>query len=627
MGQGLLDHAKKATMAMNLSALALPLEELVAYASKLEELEEEGADPNEPRQQIYPAAFASQVLMFTVRRLGHSKQMSPQTAADIFGPGPSASAGPGLFLASSPRLRDIGGGPNMAEVERCLSEGFVCFYILDLMARSCEPELRQASSTLLTVIDGWARHLNQSQSEWLNDLTDVANGLLCVSDNRFTLPRMEALARVQAATRGAARKVNEALQKKPWQNKVVHAWSIGMSEITLRPKLDGLVASLPGRPDAWEEAAEALPELRASMQRGATDGLESLMWRVLSDQYASFESQGAEADVALDVSQAQAMLGRLRVGRELTSTDKPSTGSLDAMEAALSARVTNADIAGRRTVLFQAAAKLELDHEAGPEEAEGLRSTIGAVHSAAVGCRGMRLGADELGPAFGRLLEYVEATAAVGSLEVGADVVLSAVECALAVADVMAPEEPMAEVPPVMGAAILRLSQLAATLQVTAAADEFSKLGLDFEARLVADSHRVLFSVLDALARLDAIPCADGDPELPAVDEARAIALSYWEQAEQKALVELAAAQAKLVKLNEPSWKYELVDKVSWDDLVATGGEFLTSFDSGKMLDSTRPLKKARPAERKQKPQLPKLELTFTHLQLDLDTAFVARRP
>ncbi len=38
-------------------------------------------------------------------------------------------------------------------------------------------------------------------------------------------------------------------------------------------------------------------------------------------------------------------------------------------------------------------------------------------------------------------------------------------------------------------------------------------------------------------------------------------------------------------------------DKSMWDELVTIGGEYLTLFDSAKMLEATRPLKKAGPAE------------------------------
>jgi len=600
MGQGLLDHAQKASLAMNLSSLALPLEELIASAKKLEELEEEVADQNEPRQQIYPAPFAFQVLQVTVRRLSQSRRMSPQLAVEIFGPAPSSPTGDGLFLASRPRLCDVGGSPNPAEVEKCLCDGFVTCYMLDLLARGCEAELRQAAVTLVTVIDRWARQLNPSRPDWLSELSDIANAMLCVSDDRFTLSRMEALSRVQAAPRGVARKVSEALEKKPWAIKVQHAWSVGMSEINLRPKLEALLVSVPGRQDAWEEAAQALPELRESMQRGATDALESVMWRMLSQQYKSFQWQGSDADEALDVLQAKALLGRLRVGRGLACLEKPCVETLDDMEAALTARVTSADIAGRRTALFQAAATLELDHHASLDDAHAMRSTIAAVHLAAVGCRGINLGAEELSPAFERLVDFVEATVAVGSVDVGADVVLAAVDCALAMADVMRLDDPSAEVSPAIDVVVLWLKQLAATLHVKAAAAEFEKLGHDFEARLAADSNRVLRSILDALARLDFIPIRDGDRELPPVDEARAIVSNYWARSQKAALGEVAKTQAALMRLNEPSWKREITDRASWDELVAIGAEFLTDFDAGKMLDTTRQLKKAGPAARKQ---------------------------
>lgn len=577
----------------------MPLDELITYATSLEELVEAGADENELREQIYPVAFAHQVLLFTVRRLVQAKRMTPQQAAEIFGPGPSSETGPLVFLASRPRLCDIGGGPGAAEVEKCLAEGFVSCYVLDLLARGCESELRQVASIVLNVLDGWAGQLKQNLDSWAKDLSDVARALMCVGDDRFAMIRIEALSRVQNATRGVAKKVSEALDKKPWASKLQLIWSVGVSEINLRPKLEQLLASLPSRPEAWEEAADALPELRTSMQRGATDALESTMWRVLSEQLDSFEAQGADSDAAVDVAQALTLLARLRVGRGLASPEKPSTDSLNAIEAALTARVTNADIAGRRTTLLQVAAKLELDSEADPDDVDAMRSAIEEVRKAAEECRGMRLGEEELRPAFGRLSDFAEATAATGSLDVGADVVLSAMDCALALAAVMEPEDPAAEDLPAMGAVTRRLTQLVATLQVSTATDEFNGLGRDFETRCAADSNRVLRRVLDALNRLDLIGLAAGDKELPCVDGARAIELSYWEAGQKAALAELAAKQAKLLLLNKRNWKFELPDQIEWDDLVAAGGAFLNSFDAGVMLDATRPLKKAGPSARK----------------------------
>lgn len=594
LGQGLLDHANKATLAMSIANLAMPLEELSIYAVKLEELEEEAEDPSEPRKQTYPAAFAFQVLLFTVKRLSQSKRMSPQMAAEMLGPpGTRSAAGPGLFLASCPRLCDAGGGPSQADVEKTLGECFVGAYLLDLLARGCESELRQAATTFLAMLSGWAAELSVSLDDWATDLTDMANAMLCVSDDRFTLVRMTALSKIQAAHRGVARKVSEAFDKKPWASKIQHAWSKGMSEINCRPKLEALLASLPGRPEAWEEAAAALPELRTAMQPGATEALETVMWRVLAAQHESFESGGGSTDGELDVAQAQVLLGRLRVGRGLQSIEKPPEQMLDAMEAALSHRVTSADLASRQTLLFKTAAQLELDSEASAEDSVAMRLVISTLHEAAVGCCGMRLGTEELGPALARLSQFVEDTAGAGELDVGADVVQAAVDCALALEEVMGPVDPVAEALPATGAAKLRLMQLAAMLQVMVATAEFDNLGPDFETRLAADSNQIIRSVLDALARLDSIPSTAEGKELPPVEGARSIVSSYWVRAEKMARAEVASTQAKLLHLNEPSWKSEMADQVSWDELVVVGGDYLHNFDTSKMLDATRPLKKS----------------------------------
>jgi len=606
-GQGLLDHAKKAAAALKIAPLLLPFDEIIAHMKQLEEMEEFIAytNPGKLRRQIYPAEFAGKALLFMVRSLVQDRRMTSQLAADLFCPGPSFAAGPVVFLASSPRLCDIRGGPSPADVEKILGEGFVGCYVLDLLARGQEPELRNAAETLMDMLGGWTVRLKQGRPGWAGDLSNIATALLCATDGSFSIHQMQALSRIQAASDGPASMVSKALKKAPWDSNVQRVWTAAENAITQRPTLDAVEASLASCPKAREEAAEVLSKLQTPRLFEApdltSDALESAMWRMLSDQYASFESQQANTNPALEVAQAQMLLGRLQVCQGLQCLEKPTAQTIDAMEAALNARVTRAtSIVARRATLYHAVAQLEPDCDAGAEEAEALWLAIAAVHSAAVECYGMALGVEVLGPAFDKLSLFLEATAAIGSFRVGADVGLAAAVCALALADVMGPADVMVEVPSAVGAQRLRMTQLASMLEAMTASAEFDKLGSDFETRFAADSTQIHRRVLHALARLDSIHFEGGDWELPPVVAARAIASSYWRVAETTALGGMAAAQAELLRLIEPSWKSQLPGDVVWDDLVGIG-ERLFHFDVREVGDARLKLKKAGSVTHKQR--------------------------
>lgn len=607
LGQGLLDHAKKISAASLLTALQQPLDEFVATAAQLELLEEEGADPSKPRQQIYPAAFAFQVLRFTVRRLLEGQQMSLGRAVEMFKPRPSSAAGPGIFLASSPRLCDVGGGPSPLDVEKSLGDGFVACYMLDLLARGCEPELWQAASSLLRMLGEWGFWAD-GLPNWARELANVAHAILFVTDKSFCDDRMVALLRVQAAPHqaaphGVASMVGQALNAIPWASKAEDALKAGAAQIRLQSKLAALMTGIRIRPEAWEEAAEALPELRERMLCGTTGALESVMWQLLSEQIALFESEGAIADEEQDFAEAHLLLRRLQVGRGLACPEKPSKEQLNAMEAMLHGSVAAARfMVERRRELFRLADDIYPLADCCLADADLIRGDVATLFVAAEKCRGMRLGAEELGPAFGMLSEFAEAAVTTDSLSLGDDISLAVINCALALADVMAPADPGAEVPPALGSAKRRLTQLAGTLKAINAAAVFQSFGPDFEARLAADTNKVfLRRVLFALASMDSISSADGDWELPPVDEARAIAASYWGPVEQRAMEDMCAALATVTSIIEPSWKDEMSDDASWDELEAAGGDFLSGLDTCMMLDAAGLLREAGPAERKSK--------------------------
>jgi len=391
VGQRLLDHAKKAAAASKIAPLLLPFDEILVHMKQLEETDELIAytNPGKLQRQIYPAEFACKALLFIVRGLVQDRRMTSQLAADTFGPGPSSEAGPVIFVASSPRLCDIRGGPSPADVDKILGDGFVGCYVLDLLARGQKPELRNAAEALMDMLGEWAVRLKQGRPGWAGELFDIAAALLCASDGSFSIHQMQALSRIQAASSGPASMVSKALKKAPWDSTAQRGWTAAENAVTQRPTFDALEASLATCPKARAEAAEALSKLQTSRPSEApdltSDALESAMWRMLSEQYASFEHQQVTTDPALELARAQMLLSRLQVCKGLQCSEKPTARTIDAMEAALNARVIQTtSIVARRATLYHAVAQLKPDSDAGPEDAEALWLAIDAVHSAAV---------------------------------------------------------------------------------------------------------------------------------------------------------------------------------------------------------------------------------------------------
>jgi len=212
----------------------------------------------------------------------------------------------------------------------------------------------------------------------------------------------------------------------------------------------------------------------------------------------------------------------------------------------------------------------------------------------------LALGVAVLGTAFDELSLFLEATAAIGSFRMGADLGLAAAVCALALADAMGPSDVMVEVHSAVGTQRQRMLQLASMLEAMTASAEFDKLGSDFKTRFAADSTQIHRRVLHALARLDSIHFEGEDWELPPVVAARDIASGYWSVAETKALGDMAAAQAELTCIIEPSWKSQLPGDVVWDDLFDIG-ECLFHFDVREVGDARHKLKKAGSATQKQR--------------------------
>lgn len=582
-------------MAIHLTKPTLTFDEFAGQALCFEELELLATyeDPSKQRQQIYPMEFAIKALKITAGHLVREKRMTPQLFSEMFGPRPSSAAGPAMFLASSPRLCDVGDCPGPADVEESLCDAFVV-YGLDLLVHRREPELRRAATTFLDMLGGWALKMTRSRHQWARRLSDIANALLFVSYGIFTWSRMWALSRIQVATDVAATKVRKALHKAPWDIKTRRAWNTVSVEINRRRVRDSLATTCARRPEAWDEAAKTLPALRKSTWRGATASIESAMWQVLLGQYIVFQEACLEA--GREVAHAQVLLGRLQVGRILAFPDQPSMTSLDTMEAALNDRVTRSDVEGKQAALYLAAAKLPTDVSAGPEDANALRSKIAAVSWAAKACDGMEMRSTKLGQARGWLSDYAESVAAAGSLHEGADVGLAAAICARAVEDLMQPWPPLA--------VRARLMNITATLKVQIAAAEFDRLGTDFEERLAADSKRVLDGMMNKLACLDRLT-SDEARDLPPVDEARAIDSAYRCHVTQKAWRELAAVQAKLMCLIEPSWKSDVPDDTEWPELCAIGADLLSHSDCGEVMGATIQLETAGPAVPKPADQAP----------------------
>ena len=381
-------------MESHLLALTLPLYDLVAYVRKQEDAEANRMEPGKLRRQTYDVRFALEQLLHAARRLTRGRRMTPRLAAQMFGPGPRQAAGPGrgVFLASSPRLRDVGGGPTSAAVEKSLSDGFVVCYMLHLLEHGSESELGSAAEVLRGAILGWAARLSQSAGPlgWAPAMFDVASALICLCSGVYSAGSLEALSRVQAAADGPARRVSFALMKHPWaararraQSNRLPAKAIFHSAWLARP-----AGSLRSRPEAGGMAAE--------------DPLEP----------------------------------RVRRKRRTNMKTPPA----DAFDAAEAVRCTRANAARQRDVAFQAAARLE-PSSAWFDGGESLRVKLIAGRAAAEECRGMNLGGAELGPAFGRIVGFLRAACREHRVlrrgsEEEADV-LAAVDCGLAMADAM----------------------------------------------------------------------------------------------------------------------------------------------------------------------------------------------
>lgn len=389
--------AQKADVMKHLAALALPYNALVSYVRETERKEADrevadqvGADRAEPgygRRQIYSPEFAARTLLHTAGQLARGRRMTPQRAVEMFGPGPSSSAGPGVFLASSPRLCDR--WPTPEAVEESLSDGFVKLYLVSLLREGRESELGVAAMFFQEVLLGWADRLKRSwgRLSWAPALSDIATALLCMRSEANSPGNLEALARVQNATGGVALEVAAALKAHPWEARVLNAQVCGRGAMgishALRPgSLTGIRRS---RPEEGEEAAEAPPALAEKRRRTGASAEES------------------------DVSEA--------------------------------VRATRADDLGRRAAAFQAAARLEVS-SAWLDGGDSLLVELIDGRDTANACTGMVLGAVELGPAFLRVVGFVRA--ACGGEEIlgrGSDkeavLVRTAVECGLAMVDAM----------------------------------------------------------------------------------------------------------------------------------------------------------------------------------------------
>lgn len=153
-------------------------------------------------------------------------------------------------------------------MEESLGDCFIAGYMLELLAHGCEPELRQAASTLPN-LHGWA-FCADGLPNWARDLSDLANAMPCVIDGSFFDERMIALSKVRAATCGVGYVEGHSRKARPWASKVEFALHAGTAEIRLRHKLDALMERTPIHPKASEEAAEALSEPRECMQPETT---------------------------------------------------------------------------------------------------------------------------------------------------------------------------------------------------------------------------------------------------------------------------------------------------------------------------------------------------------------------
>ena len=421
-------------------------------------------------------------------------------------------------------------------MEKCLEDGFVRCYLLDLLrtAGGREPEVAPAVLTLVHALEGWAHQLGPRVFNWAIDLSSVAYALLCLPVH------VHALSQVQAATRGVAREVSQALKDKPWASQIAHAWLVGEAKVC------HLMAKLPFDLEDWHTAAEMLPGLRNWMSPALLGALESMMWRVLAADFESFVSRAPDADAALDIGCAEQLLDRLRIGRGLACLDKPPANSLDAMEQKLNRRGQRG--IGQRAFLYRVAGIVENMLDSPTRDTIALLRAIHNTCMAAKECEGMRLGADGLFSAFKKLGVLAEIAAFRGWYGEWANVALASVDCSLALADIMEPADPVAETLLAAGDALRRLPMLAATVQAKAASAEFGRLGPDFEARYVADHSRCLVRVFDALDVLDKCYSAGDSGELYPVDAARNILSDFWAFCEWKAVESIAAAQAELTR-------------------------------------------------------------------------------
>lgn len=335
-------------------AFSLPLDHLIAHIRKHEDLEASRAKPGRLRRQAYSASYAAEHLMTTVRRLTRGLLMSPQLAANMFGPGPSRATGTGVFLVCSPRLRDVGGCPTSAVVETCLGDSFVQCYMLNVLERGCEPELAFAAAVLRGVVIGWAGRLKQRQ-DWAPALSDIASSLICLCTRVYSHGNLEALSRVQDAAGGPARRVSAALRKPPWAARVSRARcnSLPAAVMPHVSQQAGLAETVRSRPEAGEGAAEAPPAPRKRRRRGCA----------------------------------------------------PQFHVSDSLEAV---PLTCPDKVERRAALLYAAARLERPRAwFDGVRSESLRLEFDAGRAAAEACRGMNLRAAELGPALDRVTGFV----------------------------------------------------------------------------------------------------------------------------------------------------------------------------------------------------------------------------
>ena len=417
-------------MARHLAALSLQPDDAVAYVREVEKQAAACQPRGLIRRQIYSTGFAAEALLLTVVRLTKSRQMSPWLAAEMFGAGPRQPAGPGVFLASSPRLCDRWHTPEV--VEESLGSGFVLCYLLDLLQRGseAEAELGLAVRVFEGVLFGWRNRqkLTWMQVGWAPVLEDIASALVCVTESALSpasLDALDALARVEDAADGVSLAVAAALKKYPWAVRAQNARSnqlraLVFSQASLLSRFAGLFSS---SAETGAEPAQASPEL---------------------SQRSTRKRKRSRSPDVFNVSEA---VGAARH-----------------------------DDIRRRGAVFLAAARLDqpliwLDGGA------PLRLTLFDGCAAAVKCRGMNLGDAELGRAFSRIAFFVRAACTSGGiLKCGsveqADLVLTAVDCGVALAEAMGiPGSFAAEAPPALVAATCSLISLSGVLRIRTALD------------------------------------------------------------------------------------------------------------------------------------------------------------